>query len=71
VAVDRRNYAKRGEVIERIVCRVVRNPDARFTFKRFRAMLGVPDEAARRILDCLTSTGLVVEVERGIWARGH
>jgi len=71
LTVDRRNYARRGEVIDRIVYCVVRNPSARFTFKRFRAMLGVPDAAARRILSRLTSTGLVVEVERGIWARSH
>ena len=71
VTVDRRDYARRGQVIDRIVRRVVRNPSARFTFRRFRTMLGVPDEAARRILGCLTSTGLLVEVERGIWARSH
>ena len=71
MTVERRNYARRGEVIDRIVSRVVRNPRARFTFRRFRAMLGVPDEAAHRILACLTSTGLVVEAEPGIWARGH
>jgi Fic family protein len=68
-ARDRRNYARRGQVIDRIVSRVVRNPSARFTFARFRTMLGVPEDAARRILGCLTSTGLLVEVERGIWAR--
>ena len=71
MTVDRRNYTRRGEVIDRIVHRVVRNPSARFTFRRFRTMLGVPDAAARRILGCLTSTGLLVEVERGIWARSH
>ena len=69
MTADRRNYARRGKVIDRIVCRVVRNPNARFTFTRFRTMLGVPDDAARRILGRLTSTGLVVEVESGIWAR--
>jgi hypothetical protein len=68
---DRRNHARRGEVVDCIVRRVVRNPSARFTFQRFRTMLGVPEDAARRILGCLTSTGLVVEVERGIWARSH
>jgi predicted transcriptional regulator of viral defense system len=71
MTVDRRNYAKRAEVIDRIVCRVVRNPSARFTFRHFRTMLGVPEDAARRILSSLTSTGLLVEVERGIWARSH
>lgn len=68
---DRRNYTRRGEVVDRIVCRVVRNPSARFTFARFRTMLGVPEDAARRILSRLTSNGLVVEVERGVWARSH
>jgi hypothetical protein len=71
VITDRRNYARRGEVVDRIVCRVVRNPSARFTFARFRTMLGVPDDAARRILSCLASTGLVVEVEHGVWERGR
>jgi hypothetical protein len=71
MTVDRRNYAKRGEVINRIVSRVVRNPSARFTFRHFRSMLGVPDDAARRILSSLTASGLLVEVERGVWARSH
>ena len=71
MTVDRRYYARRGEVIDRIVSHVVRNPSARFTFRRFRTMLGVPDDAARRILACLTSSGLLVEVERGVWARSH
>jgi Fic family protein len=69
MAADRRNYARRGEVIQRIVSSVVQNPGARFTLPRLRSMLGVPDDAARRILAYLASTGVVVEIERGVWAR--
>ena len=71
MTVDRRNYARRREIIDRIVRCVVRNPSARFTFRHFRTMLGVPDDAARRILGCLTSTGLLVEAERGVWVRSR
>jgi hypothetical protein len=33
--------------------------------------LGVPDDAAERILDRLASSGLVREVQKGVWTRGN
>lgn len=68
---DRRNYARRAEVIRRIVDGVVQNPSASFTVQRFRAMLEVPEDAAGRILACLASTGLIVEIGRGVWVRSR
>jgi len=39
------------------------------TVSTLEQWLGVPMEAAERILKRLASSGLVSEVERGVWAR--
>ena len=69
VEKERRNQTTRAAVFERIVSNIVDDPAARFTFRSFHELLGVPEAAARRILDKLMSAGLIAEVERGVWAR--
>jgi DNA-binding IclR family transcriptional regulator len=69
VPTERRDLAKRAAVFQRILRNVVANPTANFTFQGFRDLLGVPEAAARRILDSLVTAGLVAEVQRGVWAR--
>ena len=66
---ERRNQTTRVAVFERIVSNIVDNPAARFTFRSFQELLGVPEAAARRIFDKLMTAGLIAEVERGVWAR--
>ena len=67
--IERRNQTTRVAVFERIVSNIVDNPTARFTFRSFQELLGVPEAAARRIFDKLMTAGLIAEVERGVWAR--
>jgi Fic family protein len=69
VQKERRNRTNRAAVFERILSDVVDNPAASFTFRSFQELLGVPEAAARRILETLVTAGLMAEVERGVWAR--
>jgi DNA-binding IclR family transcriptional regulator len=69
MAPERRNLAKRSEVFERIVHRVVENPHARVTRGDFPAQLKVPPAAAERILNTLIEAGVLAETEKGVWVR--
>lgn len=66
---ERRNLTTRAVVVERVIQGVVRNPSVTLTIGTLQKWLGVPMDAAARILDRLTSSGLVREVEKGVWAR--
>ena len=67
--VERRDLAVRAAIVRRVIEGVVQNPSVPFTVSRLQQWLGVPIEAAQRILDRLTSSGLVKEVQKGVWAR--
>ena len=49
---------------------IVQNPSVTLTVNSLQSWLGVPFEAAQRILSRLASSGLVREVQRGVWTRG-
>jgi Fic family protein len=66
---ERRDPKRRAEVFARVVQNVVNNPHARFTVQAFQSVLGVPEAAARHILQTLVSVGILAEVDRGVWAR--
>jgi CRP-like cAMP-binding protein len=67
---ERRNLSSRAAIVQRVIEGVVQNPSVTLTISTLQQWLGVPIEAAERILERLTSSGLVREVERGVWARG-
>lgn len=67
---DRRNAALRSEVVRSIINNVVQNPSVTLTVDTLQQWVGVPMDAAERILRRLASSGLVREVNRGTWARG-
>ncbi len=67
---ERRDIRRRGEVVQRIIDNVVQNPSVTLTASTLQAWLGVPVEAAERIIGRLAASGLVREVQRGVWARG-
>ena len=67
---ERRNVRARAAVVQRAIEGIVQNPSVTLTAKTVQAWLNVPFEAAQRILERLASSGLVREVERGVWARG-
>jgi DNA-binding IscR family transcriptional regulator len=67
--MDRRNIARRAELVRSIVAGVVRNPYAVITSDSLQQWLHVPRAVAERILTRLVSSGLIHEVSAGVWAR--
>ena len=66
---ERRDIKQRAAVVQRVIDGVVQNPSVTLTVSTLQAWLGVPVDAAQRILQRLASSGLVREVQRGVWAR--
>jgi DNA-binding IscR family transcriptional regulator len=69
-AEERRNISARAAVVQRVINGVVQNPSVTLTADTLQQWLNIPPDAAERILDRLASSGLVREVEKGLWARG-
>ena len=69
-AEERRNIPARAAVVQRVINGIVRNPSVTLTVDTLQAWLDIPMEAADRILQRLASSGLVREVQKGVWARG-
>jgi ribosomal protein S25 len=67
---ERRNIKNRAAVVQRVIDGIVQNPSVTLTVSTLQTWLGVPLDAAQRILDRLASSGLVREVQQGVWARG-
>ena len=67
---ERRNIRTRSALVQRVINGVIQNPSVTLTVNTLQTWLDVPLEAAQRILLRLASSGLVREVERGVWARG-
>ena len=67
---ERRNIRSRAAIVQRVIEGIVQNPSVTLTVQTVQQWLGVPREAAERILGRLASSGLVREVQRGVWARG-
>lgn len=69
-AGERRNIPARAAVVQRVINGIVQNPSVTLTVDTLQAWLDIPLEAADRILQRLASSGLVREVQKGVWARG-
>jgi hypothetical protein len=67
---ERRNISERAAVVRQVINSIVQNPSVTLSTASLQSWLGVPVEAAQRILDRLASSGLIREVQRGVWARG-
>lgn len=67
---ERRNIKNRAAVVQRVIDGIVQNPSVMLSVNTLQTWLGVPMDAAQRILDRLASSGLVREVQKGVWARG-
>ena len=67
---ERRNISTRSALVQRVINGVVQNPSVTLSVDTLQTWLGVPFDAAQRILLRLASSGLVREVQRGVWARG-
>ena len=70
MGAERRNIKGRAAVVQRVIDGIVQNPSVTLTVSTLQQWLGVPLDAAERILDRLASSGLVREVQKGVWARG-
>lgn len=70
MGVERRNIAERAAVVRQVINSIVQNPSVTLSVNTLQTWLGVPMEAAQRILQRLASSGLLREVQRGVWARG-
>jgi hypothetical protein len=70
MGVERRNIAERAAVVRQVINSIVQNPSVTLSVTSLQSWLGVPVEAAQRILQRLASSGLIREVHRGVWARG-
>ena len=67
---ERRDLNTRATVVRRVVDGIVQNPSVTLTVNTLQQWLGVPADAAQRILARLASSGLIREVQRGTWTRG-
>ena len=67
---ERRNISARAAAIQRVINGVVQNPSVTLTADTLQQWLNIPLDAAERILERLASSGLVREVQKGVWARG-
>lgn len=70
MAAERRDIKGRAAVVQRVIDGIVQNPSVTLTVNTLQQWLGVPVDAATRILERLASSGLVREVQKGVWARG-
>ena len=68
---ERRDFGTRAAIVQRVIEGVVQNPSVMLTVEMLQQWLNVPHDAARRILSRLDSSGLVTEVQRGVWARAR
>lgn len=66
---ERRNIGSRAAIVQRVIEGIVQNPSVTLTINTLQQWLGVPRDAAERILGRLASSGLVKEVQRGVWTR--
>ena len=64
---ERRNLRERGAKVQRLVQGVIQNPSVTLTVDTLCEWLSVPAEAAERILQRLISSGVVREVQRGMF----
>jgi len=67
---ERRNIKMRAAVVQLVIDGIVQNPSVTLSVDSLQTWLGVPMEAAERILHRLASSGLVREVQKGVWTRG-
>jgi ribosomal protein S25 len=67
---ERRNISARAAVVRQVINTIVQNPSVTLTVSTLQTWLGVPMDAAQRIIQRLASSGLIREVQRGVWARG-
>jgi Fic family protein len=64
---ERRNLRERSSVTRRLINGLMENPSLTLTVDTLEAWLNVPQSAAQRILRNLASSGVVREIQSGVW----
>jgi hypothetical protein len=67
MADERRDLQRRSEFLRQIIDSIVQNPTAAVTTGRVEELLGVPLDAAERIIERLVASGVLCERSRGVW----
>lgn len=67
--MERRDLARRAELVRWVVTEVVQNPGIQITTSTLAEWLQVSADGAQRIVDHLVDAGLLREIRRGVWAR--
>ena len=67
---ERRNTARRGTIVRAVLDSIIQNPSVLLSAKMLQEWLHVPADAAERILQHLSDSGLMREVRKGVWVRG-
>ena len=67
---ERRNLCARAAVVQRVINDVIQNPSVTLSVETLQVWLNIPMDAAQRILARLTSSGLMRELNNGVWVRG-
>ena len=68
-APDRRDHARRAEVVRSVIEEIVHNGVPVLTLKDIENSLQVSSDAAARIVDRLVSAGLLVQAREGTWVK--
>ncbi|HEY7190110.1 MAG TPA: hypothetical protein VH436_26335 [Vicinamibacterales bacterium] len=69
IEVDRRDTARRAEVVRTVLEEIVHNSVPFITIETITNSLHVSTEAATRIVERLVSAGILVETRTGIFIR--
>ena len=67
--VDRRDTARRAEVVRTVLEEIVHNSVPFITIETITKSRHVSTDAATRIIERLVSAGILVETRTGIWIR--
>ncbi len=69
MGIERREQARRAEVVRAVVDHVVHKAEGTVTLEGLQDFLHVPPDAAGRIVSSLVNAGIVREVRDGVWRR--
>lgn len=67
--MERRDIARRAELVRWVVSEIVQNPGIQITTAMLAQWLQVSSDVAQRILDRLVEAGLLSESHSGVWTR--
>jgi len=68
-AQDRRDTARRAEVVRSVIEEIVHNGEPVLTIRDIETSLQVSPDAAARIVENLVNAGLLVQAREGTWVK--